>query len=62
MSNTLVIPKIGNELVLCMYGKHTVTIQTTNKFEKYTPTNLNKEQAIELRNFLNEFIEANNGK
>ena len=60
MSNILVIPKIGNELVLCMYGKYTVTIQTTNKFEKYIPTNLNKEQAIQLRDFLNEFIEANN--
>lgn len=59
MSNTLVIPKIGNELVLCMYSKYTVTIQTTNKFEKYTPTNLNKDQAIQLRNFLNEFIGEN---
>ena len=61
MSNTLVIPKISNELVLCMYGKYTVTIQTTNKFEKYIPTNLNKEQAIQLRDFLNEFIEEQNG-
>ena len=61
MNDTLVIPKIDNELVLCMYGKYTVTIQTTNKFEKYIPTNLNKEQAIELRNFLNEFIEGQNG-
>ena len=48
MSNILVIPKIGNELVLCMYGKYTVTIQTTNKFGKYTPTNLNKDEAIQL--------------
>ena len=60
MSDTLVIPKIDNELVLCMYGKYTVTIQTTDKSDKYIPTNLNKEQAIQLRNFLNEFIEANN--
>ena len=60
MSNILVMPKIGNELVSCMYGKYTVTIQTTNKFEKYIPTNLNKEQAIQLRDFLNEFLEANN--
>ena len=61
MSNILVIPKTGNELVLCMYGKYTVTIQTTNKFEKYIPTNLNKEQVIQLRDFLNEFIEEQNG-
>ena len=60
MDKTLGLTKKDNECTLCMYGKRIVTIQTTNKFDKHISTSLNKEQAIKLRDFLNEFIEANN--
>ena len=62
MSNILEFTKTDNECTLCVYGKYMITIQTTNKSDKYIPTSINKEQAIQLRNFLNEFIGDEDGK
>ena len=56
MSRELDLTKTDDNCILCIYGKYIVTIQATNKYDKYTPASLDKEQAIKLRDFLNEFI------
>ena len=60
MSKVLNLTKTANECTLCTYNNRIITIQTTNKFGTHISTNLNKEQAIKLRDYLNEFIGDNN--
>ena len=39
-----------------------ISVEEFNDNQWFARINLSKHQAIQLRNFLNEFIEANNGK